>query len=165
MILIRPLRAEDRPTLVEIIRKTGVFTDDEVDVAMELIDIVLTQPGQKDYQIYSAEENSKVLGYYCIGPTPMTVGTFDLYWIAVDPSIHNKGVGKQLLRHCENLIREQSGRLIIAETSSQEKYYNTRQFYIHNDYSEVARIKDYYKADDDLVIYGKYVSQSPKVNR
>jgi ribosomal protein S18 acetylase RimI-like enzyme len=164
MILIRPLQSGDRQPLVDIIRKTQVFTEDEVHVALELIDIVLTQPHQRDYQIYSAEEDSKVLGYYCIGPTPMTVGTFDLYWIAVDPSIHNKGVGRQLLRHCENLIREQSGRLVVAETSSQPKYNNTRQFYIHNDYSELSRIKDYYKIGDDLVIYGKYVSQSPKVN-
>jgi ribosomal protein S18 acetylase RimI-like enzyme len=164
MILIRPIQAVDRQVLVEIVRRTGVFTDEEVSVAQELIDIVLTKPDQRDYQIYSAEENSTVLGYYCVGPTPMTIGTFDLYWIAVDPLIHNKGVGKQLLRHCENLIREQSGRLIIAETSSQPKYNNTRQFYIHNEYCELTRIKDYYKIGDDLVIYGKYVSQSPKVN-
>jgi ribosomal protein S18 acetylase RimI-like enzyme len=164
MMLIRPLRAGDRQPLADIIRKTGVFTDEEVHVALELIDIVLTQPGQRDYQIFSAEENSKVVGYYCIGPTPMTIGTFDLYWIAVDSSVHNKGVGKQLLRHCENVICAQSGRLVIAETSSQPKYDNTRQFYIHNDYSELTRIKDYYKIGDDLVIYGKYVSQSPKVN-
>jgi ribosomal protein S18 acetylase RimI-like enzyme len=164
MILIRPLQSGDRQPLANIIRKTGVFTEDEVHVALELIDIVLTQPHQRDYQIYSAEEDSQVLGYYCIGPTPMTVGTFDLYWIAVDPSIHNKGVGRQLLRHCENLIREQSGRLVVAETSSQPKYHNTRQFYIRNDYTELTRIKDYYKIGDDLVIYGKYVSQSPKVN-
>jgi len=164
MITVRPLLPQDQNSLQSILHRTGVFTDEEIGVAMELIDIVIKQPDQRDYQIYTAAEGAAILGYYCIGPTPMSVGTYDLYWIAVDPLSHNKGIGKKLLLHCENAIREQSGRLVIAETSSQPKYQHTRQFYLRNDYRELARIKDYYKIDDDLVIYGKYVSQSPKVN-
>jgi aminoglycoside 6'-N-acetyltransferase I len=137
-----------------------VFTEEEVTVALELCDIALNDPGQKDYDLYSAvDEQHIVAGYYCVGPTPMTDGTFDLYWIAVAPNLHNKGVGKQLLRHAENLVRDQKGRLLIAETSSQPKYENTRKFYVNNNYTEVARVKDYYRLGDDLVVYGKYLSQ------
>jgi hypothetical protein len=49
---------------------------------------------------------------------------------------------------------------VVAETSSQPKYENTRRFYLKCDYLEVARIRDYYKPGDDLVVYGKYLSQS-----
>lgn len=141
--------------------EAGVFTDEEVDVAIELVDYVLNNQHQKDYQIQTAtSENKEVLGYYCIGPTPLTAGTFDLYWIAVKPAVNNRGIGKQLLSHAEVLIESQGGRLVIAETSSQPKYERTRKFYLNNRYNELARIKDYYKIDDDLVIYGKYVSQS-----
>ena len=69
------------------------------------------------------------------------------------------GIGKQLLVHAEETIRKRSGNLVVAETSSQPKYDNTRKFYLHNAYAEMARLKDYYKPDDDLVIYGKYLSQ------
>jgi hypothetical protein len=50
------------------------------------------------------------------------------------------------------------GRLIIAETSSQARYEKTRLFYLHHGYSEMARIGDYYRPGDDLVVYGKYLS-------
>ncbi|MBI5476528.1 MAG: GNAT family N-acetyltransferase [Ignavibacteriales bacterium] len=101
-----------------------------------------------------------VIGYYCVGPTPMTEGTFDLYWIAVKTEAHNQGYGKILISHAEGLIKLKGGRLIIAETSSRPDYENTRKFYLKTHYKEVARIKDYYKIGDDLVVYGKYVSQS-----
>ena len=157
---IRKLLDEDVDQLESILHRTGVFTDEEITVALELMDIFLHDPGQKDYDIYSSVDgNGTVQGYVCVGPTPMTVGTYDLYWIAVDPNCHNRGIGKQLQRFTEDLVRSQGGRLIIAENSSQPKYENTRKFYITLNYQEVARIKDYYKAGDDLVVYGKYVSQ------
>jgi ribosomal protein S18 acetylase RimI-like enzyme len=160
LITIRQLLPADKDPIREILEETSVFTNDEVSVALELIEIVLSHPNQKDYLIYSwISETEKVLGYYCIGPTPMTIGTYDLYWIAVKPSTHNKGIGKGLLNHAESLIRQRGGRLIVAETSSQPKYENTRKFYVSANYEELARIKDYYKIGDDLVVYGKYVSQ------
>jgi ribosomal protein S18 acetylase RimI-like enzyme len=159
-VIIRQLQPEDRSPLQVILKETGVFSQAEVDVALELIDVVLNHPQQKDYVIYTGINNNHVVGYYCIGPTPMTDGTYDLYWIAVNPESHNKGYGKQLISHAEELIRKQGGRLMVAETSSRPDYESTRKFYQKTRYTEVARIKDYYKAGDDLVVYGKYVSQS-----
>jgi ribosomal protein S18 acetylase RimI-like enzyme len=160
LITIRQIRSADKDPIRIILEKTSVFTDDEIAVALELIDIVLNNDHQKDYIIYTAvSEDGNVVGYYCIGPTPMTIGTYDLYWIAVKPSAHNKGIGKELLNHAELLIKQRGGRLVVAETSSQPKYENTRKFYISAEYQELSRIQDYYKTGDALVVYGKYVSQ------
>lgn len=160
MITIRQIRSVDKDPIRIILEETSVFTESEIAVALELIDIVLNNDHQKDYLIYSAiSEDGNVVGYYCIGPTPMTIGTYDLYWIAVKPSAHNKGIGKELLNHAELLIKQRGGRLVVAETSSQPKYENTRKFYVSAQYQELSRIKDYYKIGDDLVVYGKYVSQ------
>src|SRR5512140_230504 len=94
---IRKLQRDDVPQLESILRRTGVFSHDEVAVARELMGIFLNIPDQKDYDIYSSvSETGAVQGYVCVGPTPMTDGTYDLYWIAVDPDIHGKGIGKQL---------------------------------------------------------------------
>jgi ribosomal protein S18 acetylase RimI-like enzyme len=135
-----------------------MFTDDEVGIALELIDVVLDRPGQRDYIIHVFESAGVVLGYYCIGPTPATVGTFDLYWVAVAPEAQGKGVGRALDEHAIELVRSQGGRLLVAETSSQEKYGGTRNFYRARGYDEVARIRDYYRPGDDLVVYGKYLN-------
>jgi ribosomal protein S18 acetylase RimI-like enzyme len=157
--VIRNLQISDREPLRTILRDTGVFSHPEVAVALELIDAVLHDPGQTDYVIATAvQESGAVVGYYCIGPTPLTAGTFDLYWIAVKRNCHNQGIGKVLLRHAEEVVRTSGGRLLVAETSSQPAYEPTRMFYIRNAYAEVARIRDYYKPGDDLVVYGKYLS-------
>ncbi len=156
---IRPLRAEDREPLRRILEATGVFTADEVATALELIDAVLADASHPDYRIAAATgESGEAIGYYCVGPTPLTASTWDLYWIAVKPQEHNRGVGRQLLRHAEQFIASLGGTLVVAETSSQPKYEPTRQFYLRNEYAEVARIRDYYRAGDDLVVYGKYLS-------
>jgi ribosomal protein S18 acetylase RimI-like enzyme len=105
------------------------------------------------------DDGGEVAGYYCIGPTPATDGTFDLYWIAVKPSVQGRGVGGGLTAHAERLIRGRGGRLVIAETSSQPKYERTRTFYASQGYTQLSRIRDYYRAGDDLVVFGKYLSQ------
>jgi GNAT superfamily N-acetyltransferase len=156
---VRNLQISDREPLRAILRGTSVFSHDEVAVALELIDAVLHNPGQTDYIIATAVQgNGAVVGYYCIGPTPLTAGTFDLYWIAVRPDCHNQGIGKMLLQHAEDVVLTSGGRLLVAETSSQPGYESTRMFYLRNAYAEVARIRDYYKPGDDLVVYGKYLS-------
>jgi len=153
----RPLCPGDREPIRRLLCETQVFSDEEIGIALELIDIVLDKPGQKDYTIRVHEEGGEVVGYYCVGPTPATESTFDLYWIATKPSSQGKGVGTLLDAHATELIRSQGGRLVIAETSSQPKYGKTRQFYLARGYSELARILDYYRRGDDLVVYGKYL--------
>jgi ribosomal protein S18 acetylase RimI-like enzyme len=155
---IRPLRGDDRAPLLELLRRTDVFTGDEIAIAEELIDAVLDSPDQKDYIINVFDGGGLVLGYYCIGPTPATVATYDLYWIAVHPASHGRGVGKALNTHAEELIRSRGGRLVMVETSSQPRYEKTRIFYARRGYSELSRIRDYYRPGDDLVIFGKYLS-------
>jgi len=154
---IRSLCRDDRTPLKRLVEDTGVFSDAEVAIALELIDVVLDKPGQKDYCIAVSEEAGTPVGYYCLGPTPGTKGTFDLYWIAVTPSRHGQGVGAALDAHAEEYVRAAGGRLIVAETSSTPRYDNTRAFYIRRGYTEVSRIRDYYSPGDDLVVFGKYL--------
>lgn len=156
---IRPLVRADRAPLERILVATGVFSADEVAIALELIDVVLDRKDQKDYIIYTAVADAgEVQGYFCIGPTPATHGTYDLYWIAVAPSVHGSGVGKALLQRAESLVASWGGRLLVAETSSRGSYDGTRKFYQRTQFIEAARIKDYYSVGDDLVVYAKYLS-------
>jgi ribosomal protein S18 acetylase RimI-like enzyme len=155
---IRSFQKQDLEPLVDIVKATNVFRDEEITVARELMEIVAGDKDQKDYVICTyVDDQHAVRGYYCIGATPMTASTYDLYWIAVDPRSHGKGIGKELLLHCEDTIRSSGGTLVIAETSSTAKYDKTRSFYVRNQYTEASRIKGYYGPDDDLVVYIKYL--------
>jgi ribosomal protein S18 acetylase RimI-like enzyme len=153
---IRPFQKDDIQPMVEILRAAGVFKEEEIAVAVELMEIVTQQKDQQDYITYTfADDADTVRGYYCVGHTPLTESTYDLYWIAVDPHVHGQGIGKQLLRHCEETVKQRGGMLIIVETSSQAKYDSTRAFYERQHYIEASRIKDYYSRGDDLVVYTK----------
>jgi ribosomal protein S18 acetylase RimI-like enzyme len=151
---IRPLVASDRPQLAELLNRIETFTPEEVSCALELIDAAL-RPNNADYQVLVAAREGKVIGYCCYGPTPMTQGTFDLYWIASDPQVRGQGVGAALVSAMEGDIRRRSGRLIRVETSALEAYGPTRGFYAAMQYKEEARFRDFYKPGEDLIILAK----------
>lgn len=154
---IRPMTGQDRETVLQLLHATAMFTEEEERVAAELIDTYLTQPDQKEYVIDVVENDAGMAeGYVCYGPTPLTEGAMDLYWIAVHPGRHKRGCGKALVARVENELRKNKGRLLLIETSSREKYAPTRQFYLRLGYQEAGRIKDYYRPGDDRVIYCKY---------
>jgi ribosomal protein S18 acetylase RimI-like enzyme len=153
---IRPLVEKDRARLLSMLIKTRVFTSQEIDVAMELIDLVLNDSMQKDYRIHClVDDGDQCIGYICYGPTPMTQGTFDLYWIAVDPDFQKQGVGSKLLDFLEKVVKKSNGRMILADASSIPQYEKTEKFYLKNGFQEVARIPDYYHPGNDRMTFCK----------
>jgi ribosomal protein S18 acetylase RimI-like enzyme len=156
----RSLAEKDRARLLSILVKTNSFTSKEISVAMELIDIVLKDPAQKDDQIYGiVDDQDQIMGYICYGPTPMTQGTFDLYWIAVDPDFQGKGIGLKLLFSLEKMVKELKGRIILADTSSIPQYEKTKRFYLKGGFQEVARVPDYYHAGNDWITFCKRLEE------
>lgn len=155
--MVRLMKKSDKPGVMDILRRTGMFPAEEMAVAEEQIDIFFDQPQQKDYcEMVVEDAAGRVAGWMSWGPTPMTEGTYDLYWIAVDPQVQGQGLGKVLVRWLEDRVRQERGRLILVETASQASYEPTRQFYMKQDYRETARVADYYKPGDDRIIYAKY---------
>jgi aminoglycoside 6'-N-acetyltransferase I len=155
--MIRRLQADDRDQLVDIIKCTDNFNEEEKIVAVELIDEVIDNSEHEDYNLFVFESEGNIAGYSCIGKRALTDGVFDLYWIVVDHKIQNKGIGKSLLVYSEKFALENGGRWVLAETSSKDNYTATRNFYMRNNYSIVAQIKDFYSVNDNLVVFGKYL--------
>lgn len=124
-------------------------------VAEELIDSYLMDPFGSGFQILVAEVDSTVTGYICYGPTPMTEGTWDLYWEAVAPERQGQGIGSALMKSAEKEIVRAKGRLAIIETSSTPSYEKTRNFHLSHGYEIVARIPDFYAPGDDKLILQK----------
>ena len=154
--MIRKIKQSDAVEIENILKKIPIFNEEEVGVAMELVNIAITVPKQTDYNIFVYENKGAVLGYHCTGRRPLTDGVYDLYWIVSDPKSGKKGIGKDLLDHAEKFVKENNGRWILAETSSKESYSRTRNFYLRNNYSIIAEINDFYKVGDSLMVFGKY---------
>jgi ribosomal protein S18 acetylase RimI-like enzyme len=156
---IRPAQANDRDRIRDILIATARFTEDEVRCAVDLVDQGLAHPEKGEYVVHVLEEmdgaRPMVQGYVCFGATPLTDGVFDLYWIAVDPKQQGQGFGQLLLRFVENEVRRQRGRMLLIETSSKESYAPTLRFYQRSGYDEITRIKDFYRVEDDKVVFCK----------
>lgn len=137
-----------------------------MDVALELIDEAILRP-QSGYRCIVAlepkESVEQVVGYICFGRTPMTDHTYDLYWVAVDPTCRGKGIGVKLLRAMEEALLNNGGRIIRVETSSQESYDGTLQFYLTDGYQMAGRIPSFYKDADDLVILYKTLNPAGRL--
>lgn len=155
----RPMQAADLAELVSITAETGYFRPDEVAVAEEVL--TAAAGGSGDYQVYlavSAELGAeRTLGYVCFGPTPLTNGTWDVYWLAVGPAHQRRGIGRRLMLLAEERIIRQKGRLIVLETSSQDLYESTRRFHRSLGYREQCRIADFYDVGDDQVVFTKLI--------
>ncbi|MHB1685965.1 MAG: GNAT family N-acetyltransferase [Ignavibacteriaceae bacterium] len=154
--MIRKIKQADAVEIEKMLKKISNFTENEVEVAMELVNIAANNPVQNDYHIFVYEHGKKILGYHCIGRRPLTDGVFDLYWIVADPESEIKGIGKNLLDHAEDFVKENNGRWFLAETSSKDSYARTRSFYLRNKFTIVAEINDFYSVGDHLIIFGKY---------
>ena len=149
------MSAQDKASLLQILASTPEFKPIEVEVAEEVIEAYLAHGAESGYHIEVAEDNGQVLGYVCFGETPCTVGTFDIYWIAVDKTKRGQSIGRTLSDVAEKAIKDAGGRLIIIETSSVPLYENTRKFYLARGYEVIASIPDFYSAGDDKIILQK----------
>jgi ribosomal protein S18 acetylase RimI-like enzyme len=162
VVTLRPLSADDRAPVHAILTRTGFFTAVEIATALELIDEWLTVGEPSGYLCSVAVDvvTDAVLGYVCVGPAPLTDGTYDLYWIAVDPARQGRGVGRALLTCAEDEVRGRRGRLLLIETSSQEVYRPTVRFYERCGYTLMASLTDYYRPGDDKLVLGKRIAQA-----
>ena len=158
---IRPATLADRVRIQEVLTATARFTAKEIGWAMELVDLGLDGRKECDIQVLEDPDSGpsrSIQGYVCFGPTPKSEGVFDLYWIAVDPREQGQGYGQLLLRFVENEVRRQNGRMLLIETSSKQSYAPTVRFYQREGYEEISRIKDFYRIEDDKVVFCKQLT-------
>jgi len=148
-------KPSDLETVREIVESTNFFHDYEVDVAVELVQENLSKGHVSGYNFLFADLDGKTIAFSCYGLIPCTASSFDLYWIVVHNKYRKEGIGRKLLALTEDAANNMGAHAIYAETSSQTLYEPTRRFYLSNGYQEVARLKNFYKAGDDKVIYSK----------
>lgn len=155
LIYRKSVNADDVENVREIVSSTGFFSDEEVNIAAELVEERLSKGEASGYFFLFIEIDGKTIGYSCFGPIPATKLSYDLYWIAVHNDYQNRGVGKVLLYESEKAIDELGGKRIYVETSGREQYIATRKFYLACSYKEEAVLTDFYAPGDAKYLYLK----------
>lgn len=149
---------EDKSAVMQLLRNMPEFKPAEANVAEEVLDSYLRDPIKSGYHVFVAEIGSSVAGYVCYGHTPLTEGTWDIYWLAVAPEQQSQGIGKALLTFAEYKIKETKGRLALIETSSKPEYERARRFHQSQGYELICRIADFYAPGDDKLVFQKRLS-------
>ena len=158
-VVLGPVGKKHLDAIWTLLESTHVFRAEEIAVGIEVIEDYLENPGQ-DYDVVGAfTRDDRLLGYACWGATPCTVGTYDLYWIAVSAEAQGRGIGKLIMQEVERRLARANARLVLIETSSTEPYAPTRAFYRALGFHEVARVPDFYLDGDDRVILARRLDE------
>lgn len=150
MDFVRPLRAGDLTDLAATIDATGLFPG-------ELL------PGMAEPFLSGAAPSERWLSYddgvpcgvvYCV-PERLTDGTWNMLLLAVHPARQGQGIGADLVRRIEREVKSAGARIVLVETSGLPEFEGTRAFYRRCGYEPEARIRDFYRAGDDKVVFRK----------
>jgi ribosomal protein S18 acetylase RimI-like enzyme len=147
---IRAVVPEDLPALKKIIQANDMFPPELLD---DMISGFFEGTSESGFWLTIDEPKTAAVAY--CAPEPMTNGTWNLYLIAVDPNHHGKGIGAALMKHIEERLAAEGVRILIVETSGLERFTRTRGFYQFLGYEQEARIRDFYDAGDDKIVFRK----------
>jgi ribosomal protein S18 acetylase RimI-like enzyme len=148
----------DADNVRTIVRSSGFFSAQEIEVAVELVKEWETKGLISGYCFLFAERAGEVAGYTCYGPIPCTVESFDIYWVAVSEPLRRFGLGRALLQETEDRIRGMEGKRVYVETSSRPQYEPTRAFYRRCGYGEAALLEHFYAPEDHKIIFLKILA-------
>jgi ribosomal protein S18 acetylase RimI-like enzyme len=154
--MIHSITHHDREKILDLLRQTAVFNEQEINIAMEIVDLVLTKRDRGEYQAFCYyDSKNQFMGYICFGPIPLTDSSYDLYWIAVDRNVAGKGVAAELVRFMEEQVAGQGGKKIYVDTSATPQYGAARAFYEKQGYRVACVLDDFYREGDHKIIFIK----------
>jgi GNAT superfamily N-acetyltransferase len=156
---ISPSLPADRAGILDAARRAAVFTEEEVRTVGELFEDFLRDAAGTGYYFLTYRDGQRVLGFACWGPTDLTAGTADLYWICAAPEAQGRGVGSALFHAVEEEVRAVGRWLIIIWTSGQPAFAAARKLYERTGCELAARIPDFFDHGDDLCLYTRRLIQ------
>jgi len=150
---IRPLVADDLAGAKAAIDTTGLFPSELLE---EMTAPFLAGTAGDEIWLVAAKGGTPGAIAYC-APERMTDGTWNLLLIAVREDWQGQGAGGLLTRRVEREAAARGARILLVETSGQPAFERTRAVYRRLGYSEEARIRDFYAAGDDKIVFRKAV--------
>ena len=148
---IRPTLPEDLPALREVLDGTELFP---ADMLSGMIEGILSGSSHDDVWL-TCEVDRRAVGFCYAALEQLPDGTWNMLAIAVRPECQGTGLGGTLITTLEEILGRRGARVITVDTSGADGFAQTREFYRRRGYEEEARIRDYWTADDDKVIFRK----------
>ncbi len=155
--MIRPIAPDDTPALLALADATGLFQPNELEELAQVFADYFGGNIDSDRFCITDDDGGLVGVAYC-GQAPMSDRIWYLYLIAVRADRQGQGRGTALLRYVEEKLTARGDRMLLVETSGLPSFERTRAFYRKCGYEEEARIRDFYKAGEDKIIFRKLLA-------
>lgn len=155
MTNIRQIITSDLDSLKEVIDSNGLFPSDLLD---EMTSDFFSNEKTRDIWLTKEIEGKPIAVVYC-APERMTSGTYNLYLIAIHKDFQGRGIGAELMLYVENLLKENSNRILIVETSGLPDFELTRKFYDKLNYKREATIREFYQDGEDKIVFWKKLTE------
>jgi ribosomal protein S18 acetylase RimI-like enzyme len=152
--MIRLTTLDDIDKLLALAEATGLFESNQIEELSQMLSQHFTDGPDSEGLWFTDYENEPV-GVAYAAPERMTEGTWNLYLIAIAPNYQRQGRGAALLRYIEQVLAKRGERVLLVETSGLEDFEYVRAFYRKSGFDEEARIREFYKAGDDKIIFRK----------
>lgn len=148
---IQPTTRDDIPGLKTVLDATGLFP---TELLPDMIRGYLADAEAGDIWLTGTVDAKPVCFLYAI-PETLTDRTWNLLAIAVLPQVQGTGLGGAMVTHLEKVLVARRQRLLLVETSGGPEFEQTRAFYRKIGFGEEGRIRDFYAAGDDKIIFRK----------
>ena len=148
---IRPVTKTDIDGLKQVVDSSELFPSEYLD---EMISDYFNNPDTQDIWFTYIVNNKQVAIGYCV-PEKFTDGTYNLLAIGVSQDTQRKGIASQMMNYIEQRLKQNDGRILIVETSSDDAQIGARIFYKKIGYAQEAVIKDFWKDGEDKIVFFK----------
>lgn len=152
--MIRLTTPDDTIALIALAAASGLFDPNQTDDLAQMLDKHFRDRNETQ-DIWLTDYDNEPVGIAYIAPERMTEGTWNLYLIAIHPDRQKQGRGKALLSYVEQMLMERGERVLLVETAGTDDFEYVREFYRKNGYEEEARIREFYTAGVDKIIFRK----------
>jgi ribosomal protein S18 acetylase RimI-like enzyme len=152
--MIRKTIETDSEALMAIIRESGQFDGDGLSHVEQTLNNYYEGNSQDLW--FTADDGEPVGVAYC-APEPVTDGTWNLLMLWTRHDRSGRGHGSALVGHIEKALHERGVRLLIVETSGMPDFAGARAFYEKSGFNREARIKNFFAAGDDKIVYTKII--------
>ena len=137
---------------------TGMFTGDELEALAGMLSAYFDGEIGDDHA-WLVDDDGGLQGAAYYAPEVMAHGVWNLLFIGIQQAERRRGRGEALLRHVEQALKDRGERLLLVETSGIEAFEPARRFYRKNGFDEEARIREFYKAGEDKIVFRKALAK------
>ena len=152
------LTSDDVELVQQIVTACGSFRVEQAEQAKALVLRRIEEGPSCGYDVLLAQRKDDVVGFVVYGKNPLTISSFDIEWIVVEPSQQGQGIGRLLLEGAERQIVAAGGTQIVLRTLEHPDEPAPHAMYEQCGYTRLAVLEDHYGPGENQVLYRKVLT-------